>query len=117
MRCAVGQMYSLVSLAANSNSRTCQLWDLKPIVSLLIFHSSKRVIGEGNGNPLQYSCLENFMDKEPGGLQPMGSQRVGHSWATNANSVITVVSQNFAKIVGSSTCQASGVKSVTKIDA
>ena len=20
-------------------------------------------IGEGNGNPLQYSCLENFMDK------------------------------------------------------
>ena len=34
--------------------------------------------GEGNGNPLQYSCLENPMDKEPGGLQPMGSQRVGH---------------------------------------
>ena len=25
--------------------------------------------GEGNGNPLQYSCLEN----------PMGSQRVGHN--------------------------------------
>ena len=20
--------------------------------------------GEGNGNPLQYSCLENFMDRE-----------------------------------------------------
>ena len=32
--------------------------------------------GEGNGNPLQYSCLENFMDKEPGGLQSMGLQRV-----------------------------------------
>ena len=30
--------------------------------------------GEGNGNPLQYSCLENPMDKEPGGLQSMGSQ-------------------------------------------
>ena len=40
---------------------------------------SGRSRGEGNGNPLQYSCLENFMDKEPGGLQPMGSQRVGHS--------------------------------------
>ena len=26
--------------------------------------------GEGNGNPLQYSCLENPMDKEHGGLQP-----------------------------------------------
>ena len=34
--------------------------------------------GEGNGNPLQYSCLENFMDREPGGLYSLGSQRVGH---------------------------------------
>ena len=24
--------------------------------------------GEGNGNPLQYSCLENPTDGEPGGL-------------------------------------------------
>ena len=30
--------------------------------------------GEGNGNPLQYSCLENPMDEEPGRLQSMGSQ-------------------------------------------
>ena len=34
--------------------------------------------GEGNGNPLQYSCLENPMTEEPGGLQSTGSQRVGH---------------------------------------
>ena len=34
--------------------------------------------GEGNGNPFQYSCLENPWMEEPGGLQPMGSQRVGH---------------------------------------
>ena len=34
--------------------------------------------GEGNGNPLQCSCLENLMDGEPGRLQSMGSQRVGH---------------------------------------
>ena len=39
---------------------------------------SGRSPGEGNGNPLQYSCLENPMDEEPGGLQSMGSQRVGH---------------------------------------
>ena len=25
--------------------------------------------GEGNGYPLQYSCLENFQTEEPGGLQ------------------------------------------------
>ena len=30
--------------------------------------------GGGHGNPLQYPCLENPMDKEPGGLQSMGSQ-------------------------------------------
>ena len=36
------------------------------------------VNGEGNGTPLQYSCLENPMDGGPGGLQSMGSLRVGH---------------------------------------
>ena len=34
--------------------------------------------GEGNGNPLQYSCLEYPWTEEPGGLQSMGSQGVGH---------------------------------------
>ena len=47
--------------------------------------------GGGHGNPLQYSCLANPMDKrawripwteEPGRLQSMGSQRLGHSWKT-----------------------------------
>ena len=33
--------------------------------------------GEGNGTPLQYSCLENPMDREAR-LQSMGSQRVRH---------------------------------------
>ena len=37
---------------------------------------SGRSPGERDGNPLQYSCLENPMDREkPGGLQSMGSQR------------------------------------------
>ena len=36
--------------------------------------------GEGNGNPLQYSCLENQeWTEEPGRLQSVGSQRVGHN--------------------------------------
>ena len=29
--------------------------------------------GEGNGNPLQYSCLEIPWTEEPGGLQSVGS--------------------------------------------
>ena len=33
---------------------------------------------EGNGNPLQCSCLENPRDGHPGGLLSMGSHRVGH---------------------------------------
>ena len=39
--------------------------------------------GEGHGNPLQYSCLENLMDRGGGGLKSSGSQRVGHNWVTN----------------------------------
>ena len=35
--------------------------------------------GEGNGNPLQGSCLESPRDGEPGGLPSMGSHRVGHN--------------------------------------
>ena len=35
--------------------------------------------GEGNGNPLQYSCLGNRWTEEPGALQSRGSQRVGHN--------------------------------------
>ena len=45
------------------------------------FHFSPSCIGEGNGNPLQYSCLENPRDGEPGGLPSMGSHRVGHDWS------------------------------------
>ena len=51
------------------------------------------LFGEGNGTPLQYSCLENPMEgksleksssqEEPGGLQSMGLLRVGHDWATS----------------------------------
>ena len=40
---------------------------------------SGRSTGEGNSNPLQYSCLENSMDKETGGLESIGPQRVGQN--------------------------------------
>ena len=38
----------------------------------LHFHFSLSCIGEGNGNPLQCSCLENPRDGKPGGLPSMG---------------------------------------------
>ena len=53
--------------------------------SLLQHHSSKASFfgaqlsfEKGNGNPLQYSCLENPMDR--GAWQATKSQRVGHDW-------------------------------------
>ena len=45
----------------------------------LHFHFSLSRIGEGNGNPLQCSCLENPRDGEPGWLPSVGSHRVGHN--------------------------------------
>ena len=37
---------------------------------------SGRSPGEGNGNPLQYSCLEIPWTEKPGGLQSMGLHRL-----------------------------------------
>ena len=39
---------------------------------------SGRSPGEGKGNPLQYSCLENSTDKGAWWVMAMGSQSVGH---------------------------------------
>ena len=55
----------------------------------LHFHFSLSYIGEGNGNPLQCSCLENPRDREPGGLPSIGSHRVGHDWSDLAIAIVT----------------------------
>ena len=40
---------------------------------------SERSLGEGNGNPLKYSCLENSMDRGAWWvIQFMGLERIGH---------------------------------------
>ena len=39
--------------------------------------------GKGNGNPLQYSCLENSMDRGAWQTTAHGSQRVVHDWGIN----------------------------------
>ena len=45
-------------------------------------------IGEGNGNPLQCSCLENPGTEEPGRLPSVGSHRVGHDWSDLAAAAV-----------------------------
>ena len=54
---------------------------LQSMGSLRVRHdraTSLSSIGEGNGNPLQCSCLEKPGTGKPGGLPSMGSHRVGH---------------------------------------
>ena len=43
---------------------------------------SGRPPGEENGNSLQYSCLENLMDRRAWWVTVHGSQRVGNDLAT-----------------------------------
>ena len=45
----------------------------------LHFHFSLSCTGEGNGNPLQRSCLENPRDGGAWWLLSQGSHRVGHN--------------------------------------
>ena len=45
------------------------------IKTKIFISCSKNILGEGNGNPLQYSCLENPMDGGACRLQSMGSLR------------------------------------------
>ena len=49
----------------------------------LHFHFSLSCTGEGNGNPLQYSCLGNPRDGEAWWAKSMGLWRVRHDWATS----------------------------------
>ena len=44
---------------------------------------SGRSPGEGNGNPLQYSCLENSMDREAWWATVHGIAGVGHDLVTH----------------------------------
>ena len=43
---------------------------------------SERCLGEGNGNPLQYSCLENTMDRGAWQAIVHRVERVRHDLAT-----------------------------------
>ena len=46
--------------------------------------------GGGHGHPLQYSCLENPMDRGAWLATVHGSQRVGYDWATKHSTYQTL---------------------------
>ena len=51
---------------------------------------SGRSSGEGNGNPASILAWRIPRTEEPGGLQSMPSQTVGHDWATNTHTHIHI---------------------------
>ena len=55
---------------SDSKKSTCNAGDWGSIPGL------GRSPGEGNGYRLQYSCLENPMDRRPGGYSPWGGKEV-----------------------------------------
>ena len=61
----------------------------------LHFHFSLSCIGEGNGNPLQCSCLENPRDRGAWWAAVYGSHRVGHDWSDLAAAAAAAVSIDF----------------------
>ena len=48
----------------------------------------RRIPGEGNGNPLQYSCLENPMDRGTWWTTVHGVTRVGHYWVISLHFIL-----------------------------
>ena len=64
-------------LLAKTTSLVAQIVKNLPAMREICVQSLGRNLEEGSGNPLQYSCLENSMDRGTW-LQSMGSQRVGH---------------------------------------
>ena len=75
---SIGEIFMSTGFPGGSEGKAsaCNARDLCSI------HGLGRSSGEGNGNPLQDSCLENSTE-EPGRLQSMGSQSVTHDWSTS----------------------------------
>ena len=57
----------------------------------LHFHFSLSCIGEGNGNPLQCSCLENPRDGGAWWAAVYGLHRFGHDWSSSSTSSLHAV--------------------------
>ena len=66
--------------------------------AMRLIPGSGRAPGEGDGNPLQCSCLENPWTEEPGRLySPWGCERVGHDLATQIiNNIMANRSQDLS---------------------
>ena len=69
---------------------------------------SGRSSGEGNGNPLQYSCLQNPMNREAWWASVHGVT-VAHNWVTNTHTHTHTHTHNITRIYP---CAAAAAKSL-----
>ena len=69
----------------------CCLWGRIELdtTGWLQFHFSLSWVGEGNGNPLQYSCLENPRDGEAWWAAVHGVAQVRHDWSDLTAATVT----------------------------
>ena len=62
-------------------------------------HGWGRSPAGGNDSLIQYSCLGNSMTEGPSGLQPIGSQRVGHDFVTKHTQIIAASQEKFSALL------------------
>ena len=87
---------------------TC-LWHPTPVLlpgksdttERLHFHFSLSCIGEGNGNPLQCSCLQNPRDRGAWWAAVYGVARAGHDWSDLAVAAYLFIIISFSPLGGS----------------
>ena len=71
------QITSSIPGASDSKKSTCDAVDPGLIPGY------GRFVGERNGNPLLYSCLQNYMDRGDWWATVHGVAKGGHDWTTN----------------------------------
>ena len=83
-------LFSIVTVLGNpggsdGKASACNAGDLGWIPG------SERSLGEGNGNPVHILAWEIPWREESGGLQSLGSQRVGHNLVTKQQQICNYV--------------------------
>ena len=91
-KCVIWGKHSVSCPSASSSMKWDQRWPPLSVVPVIknpltnardlrdagLIPGSRSSPGGEHSNPVQYSCLENPKDRGSGGLQSIGSQRVGH---------------------------------------
>ena len=77
---------------SDSNEYACNAWDLRSI------HGQKDPLEKGMVTHSIIIAWRIPWTEEPVGLQSMGSQRVGHNWATNSNQKLVCLLNCFNRV-------------------